>query len=124
MNQRLQRIEEQSTLLTQHLRDGLELLNKNMIGIPYEKLLALAQKEQEDFLILQKRLKPRSHVARLVVLEAELERELCPISLEPLKLETACCVGPCYHVFHRAAIQKWLQSSKHCPVCREPCSLS
>jgi hypothetical protein len=115
--------QQEISLLTQQLEDGIQVLNHSMLQIPIEKLLALAQKEQEDFLTLQKQLKPRPHVARLVVLETELEREVCPISMEPIKLETACCVGPCYHVFYKPAIQRWLKSSKLCPVCRERCFL-
>lgn len=128
MNQ-LQRLEQQSILLTHQLREGILLLDsvsqtqEQAVQIPMSKLMAMATREQEEYLQLQKRLAPRPRIAHLVLLNAEFEREVCPISMEPIRLESSCCVGPCYHVFQKASIRTWLRTSTVCPVCREPCVL-
>lgn len=128
MNQ-LQRLEQQSILLTHQLREGILLLDsvsqtqEQGIQIPMSKLMVMAIQEQEDYIQLQKRFAPRSRVAHLVLLNAEFEREVCPISMEPIRLETSCCVGPCYHVFQKVSIRTWLRTSTVCPVCRERCVL-
>lgn len=125
----LQRIEQQAMRLQRELQHGLVLLDsvqqpqERVIQLPMSKLMQMAKEEQEKMLETQKRLAPRPHVARLVLIEAELDQQVCSISMEPLRLETGCCVGPCYHAFQKTAIQMWLRTSKLCPVCRDPCVL-
>jgi len=49
------------------------------------------------------------------------DKEVCPISLEPIRKETAACVSPCYHCFDRESIEQWLLQSDKCPQCRIKC---
>ncbi len=61
------------------------------------------------------------HVANLVLQKAEQEGTTCPITMEPIKAMTAA-VTSCGHVFQMEALKNWLQTNRHCPECRQPCS--
>jgi hypothetical protein len=67
--------------------------------------------------------KPQKRVADLVIADAVKSEACCPITMDPIKAETAACVAPCYHVFEKEAIQGWLADHTTCPQCREACSL-
>lgn len=67
--------------------------------------------------------KPQKRVADLVIADAVKSEASCPITMDPIKAETAACVAPCYHVFEKEAIQGWLANHTTCPQCREPCGL-
>lgn len=85
----------------------------------------------EDFLQMEpkapsaesKNPSPRVHVSELVIREAISKQQACPITLEPLNVETSVCVAPCYHVFQKSAIHEWHKKSTLCPQCRERCFL-
>jgi hypothetical protein len=66
---------------------------------------------------------PLKRVADLVIADALKQELCCAISLNPLTKENAVCVSPCYHVFEKESIQKWLTTATTCPECREVCSL-
>ncbi|GLT39283.1 hypothetical protein SLA2020_134810 [Shorea laevis] len=48
-----------------------------------------------------------------------LEGEICCVCLSKLKKGEETRVLPCFHKFHRACVDKWLDGCrKTCPVCR------
>lgn len=67
--------------------------------------------------------KPQKRVADLVIADAVKNCASCPITMEPIKAESAACVAPCYHVFEKEAITHWLGTHHTCPQCRENCIL-
>lgn len=71
----------------------------------------------------QKQLKPQARVSKLMIADAVASEATCPITTNPLTLINAACVAPCYHIFEREAIEKWLESKSTCPECRQPCCL-
>jgi hypothetical protein len=66
---------------------------------------------------------PQKRVAELVIANAVDTGTICPITMDPLTVDTAACVAPCYHVFEQEAIRQWLVTQTTCPECREPCAL-
>jgi hypothetical protein len=69
-------------------------------------------------------LPPVSKRVETIVIKDALEKgEICPITLSSLTKETACCVSPCYHVFDKDSIQKWVNENWSCPICKEDCCL-
>ena len=67
--------------------------------------------------------KPQERISKLVISDAIVKGDTCPISLTQLTPESAVCLGPCYHVFDKGAITEWLKTKKICPACRVNCSL-
>jgi hypothetical protein len=67
--------------------------------------------------------KPQERISKLVISDAIVKGDTCPISLTPLTQESAVCVAPCYHVFEKGAIMEWLKTKSICPSCRVNCSL-
>ena len=67
-------------------------------------------------------LKPRKHIANLIIEDAIKNGNLCPITMEPISPHSVC-VAPCYHVFKKDAIETWLQTATTCPECRVQCVL-
>jgi hypothetical protein len=66
---------------------------------------------------------PRRNIADAMIRDAISQKAQCPISMEPITQETATCVAPCYHVFCRESITRWLERETTCPTCREPCRM-
>jgi hypothetical protein len=67
-------------------------------------------------------LPPVSKRVEAIVIKDALEKgETCPITLSPLTNENACCVSPCYHVFDKESITKWISQNNNCPLCKEKC---
>ena len=50
------------------------------------------------------------------------KKEMCPITYEPLKIETTS-ITSCYHLFNKDAIENWFKTKNTCPVCREKCEI-
>jgi hypothetical protein len=67
--------------------------------------------------------KPQKRVADIMIADAVKNSASCPITMDPIKAESAACVAPCYHVFEKEAITQWLGGHDSCPQCREPCCL-
>merc|ERR1711953_1193337 len=42
----------------------------------------------------------------------------CPICMQDFVVGEACVTLRCFHVFHCACSDRWLQQSGNCPVCR------
>ena len=62
------------------------------------------------------------HLVESVLTTAEIERKLCPITMEPIRKETAN-ITSCGHIFQKEAIHEWLQRNDTCPECRQLCSI-
>lgn len=43
----------------------------------------------------------------------------CCICLKEYDAETAIVRTPCNHIMHKDCLGKWLQASRHCPLCRQ-----
>lgn len=67
--------------------------------------------------------KPQKRVAEIVIADAIKNAMCCPITMDPIKANSAACVAPCYHVFEKEAITHWLATHDNCPQCRESCAL-
>lgn len=67
--------------------------------------------------------KTQKRISKLIIADALASNATCSITMNPLTLYNAVCVAPCYHVFEREGILKWLQTNTTCPECREPCCL-
>ena len=67
-------------------------------------------------------MKMPTHVAELVIRDAEARGATCPITMEPIKAADAA-VTSCGHVFEGGAIKEWLHTHATCPQCRQPCSV-
>jgi hypothetical protein len=70
-----------------------------------------------------KQTKVQKRIADLVVKDAIQQELSCPITMNPLTVQSATCVAPCYHIFDKDAIATWLKTHNTCPECREQCSL-
>jgi hypothetical protein len=62
----------------------------------------------------------KPHLVSLVLKNAIEEEKVCPITLEPITLESIC-IAPCYHCFTKEAIETWILTNRTCPECREIC---
>ena len=60
------------------------------------------------------------HIADLVLAKAEADGQTCPITMEPIRRNTAS-ITSCGHIFQTEAIREWLQTRYTCPDCRQPC---
>ena len=96
------------------------------IHIPYENIMNNIWNDWGDLPPLapeQVVQKPQKRVADIVIANAVREGAACPITMDPIKADSAACVAPCYHVFEKSAIEHWMSSHTTCPQCREACSL-
>jgi len=57
------------------------------------------------------------HVAVALAEHASIKKDVCPITTNPISVETAC-VTSCFHLFESEALQTWLDSNNICPTCR------
>jgi hypothetical protein len=62
------------------------------------------------------------HIEKIVLEQAEHDRKLCSITLEPICQATGT-VTSCGHLFKRSAIREWLSEHQTCPECRKICSV-
>ena len=62
------------------------------------------------------------HLVDSVLTAAETEGKTCPITMEPIRKETAA-ITSCGHIFQKMAIHEWLQRNDSCPECRQRCSV-
>ena len=60
-------------------------------------------------------------IARVLAEEAATRGEICPISMDLIRPETAH-ITSCYHAFDGDSIRRWLATNTSCPVCKEVCS--
>lgn len=63
----------------------------------------------------------KPHIVAVMLRDAIAEKKMCPITLDPITLDSVC-VAPCYHCFTKEAIEEWLQTHTTCPECREICT--
>ena len=70
-----------------------------------------------------KKVQTQARISKLMIADALASNATCPITTNPLTLTNAVCVAPCYHIFEREAISKWLETKDTCPECRQVCSL-
>jgi hypothetical protein len=63
------------------------------------------------------------HVAEMIANDAVAREEVCPITMDPITLET-CAVTSCFHVFERDALAMWHVANNTCPVCKQGCSIA
>jgi hypothetical protein len=68
--------------------------------------------------VTTKKLAIPPHVFKILVETMVARKEVCPISMEPLQLDTT--VGlPCGHLFEESSLTQALQEKMTCPICRE-----
>lgn len=66
----------------------------------------------------QQTVSPPKFVTDLIVADAVGRGATCPITMEPLTVESAR-VTPCFHVFDATALAAWLAAgNESCPVCK------
>lgn len=58
------------------------------------------------------------HVFKILVETMVTRKEVCPISMEPLQLETTAGL-PCGHLFEESSLIQALERKMACPICRE-----
>ncbi len=86
-----------------------------------QNLLLVRQQQSSNSTPIQNKVQKR--IADLVIQDAIKQELTCSITMNPLTLETATCVAPCYHIFDKNAITTWLETKNTCPECRVQCSL-
>ena len=69
-----------------------------------------------DYEVLK--IKIPKHAVTSFVENAIAKAETCPITTNPIAMETAC-ITSCFHIFETSALRQWLQQTKECPTCRE-----
>ena len=60
-----------------------------------------------------------THVADLLIRDAESRGSTCPITMEPIKVGSATTT-PCGHIFSANALNIWKSTHSTCPECRSP----
>ena len=60
-----------------------------------------------------------AHIATTMIAHAAATGAICPITMEPIKADTAT-ITPCGHVFTTSALRNWLSTHSTCPECRQP----
>jgi hypothetical protein len=58
-------------------------------------------------------------VADALITAAVASAATCPITMEPIKNQTAA-VTSCFHVFDAMAIASWFVNNTTCPTCKQP----
>jgi hypothetical protein len=58
-------------------------------------------------------------VADALITAAVVSATTCPITMEPIKNQTAA-VTSCFHVFDATAIASWFVNNTTCPTCKQP----
>lgn len=73
---------------------------------------------------IYKELTPRASSPRIpksvetaLLRDAEQQKKLCPITLEPIQATTAT-ITPCFHIFNSIALSSWTTEHHTCPECR------
>ena len=65
---------------------------------------------------------PPRFVATIMKRDAVATNYECPITMEPFTADTSAAVTPCFHLFGKDAIHRWIQAHHSCPVCK--CSVT
>jgi hypothetical protein len=86
-----------------------------------DRIEMLAQIASEEINRINPTNKVQKRIADLVIKDAVKQELICPITMNPLTLSSATCVSPCYHIFEKDAITRWLETKNTCPECREQC---
>lgn len=58
------------------------------------------------------------HVGEVLLSNARKGTESCPIAALPFGECGALAVCSCFHIFEKESIERWMQTSRTCPVCR------
>jgi len=58
------------------------------------------------------------NIAETLIRELIKNQQICPISHEPLQIETTVLTS-CFHVFNGDALTTWLTSHNSCPICKQ-----
>lgn len=59
-----------------------------------------------------------SHIGKMIITNARLGNECCPILSQPLKECHTLSVTSCFHIFDRNSLQTWRIINNNCPECR------
>ena len=80
----------------------------------------LYQEHQEKLHQLKTEYEKNSKQAKDILEKLHHKTHTCCICLEKMCKEDAKAV-PCGHEFHGNCINKWLETHKECPICRQDC---
>ena len=83
--------------------------------------LQYRHEHQEKLHQLMTEYKKISKQAKDILEELHHKTHTCCICLEEMCKEEKTKAVPCGHEFHEPCINKWLETQKDCPICRQDC---
>jgi hypothetical protein len=86
-------------------------INQQMIR--REKLQQIEKKVHNPVITIPK------FIAELVRKEAIAKKEACPITFTPIEECSSTSLTSCYHLYETAGLNRWLENSMKCPVCKQ-----
>lgn len=57
--------------------------------------------------------------ATVITPEQLIEHTVCPICLDAYNSKDKVLILKCSHLFHKKCLQKWIEKSINCPICRK-----
>ena len=62
------------------------------------------------------------HVLQALIRAAILDKKSCPISMTDFEDIQEFGITPCYHIFEKEAVERWISTHSTCPECRANCA--
>ncbi len=62
------------------------------------------------------------HVLQALIRAAILDKKSCPISMTEFEEIQEFGITPCYHIFDKEAVERWISTHSTCPECRANCA--
>ena len=117
-------VDQPPPILSRSQLDTVERISRPRLHTPINQMeVALAASRS----VPRPRQRPRNpppsfpaHLVDSVLAAAEAEGKTCPITMEPIRKQTAT-ITSCGHIFQKEALREWMRSHDTCPECRNHC---